>query len=153
MKPFQRFLDEQRDLVWRYLVAAVGRQDADDLFQETFMAAMRAYPRQPIANERAWVLTIAQRKAVDHFRGRARRAVPLAELPDAGTVDGQPVLEEPTWELVRGLPPKQRAAVLLRYAGDLTHAEIAASMGTSEEAARRNVHEGLGKLRAAGIER
>jgi DNA-directed RNA polymerase specialized sigma24 family protein len=48
---------------------------------------------------------------------------------------------------VHALPPKQRAAVLLRFAGDLTHAEVAAAMGTSEEAARRNAFEGLRKLR------
>ena len=149
VKPFQRFLDEQRDIVWRYLVAAVGRQDADDLFQETFLAAMRAYPREPIANERAWALTIAHRKMLDHFRARGRRPVPVEELPDAGTQDGHRVLEEPTWEAVHALPPKQRAAILLRYAGDLAHAEVAAALGISEEAARRNVHEGLKTLRAA----
>ncbi|WP_205697616.1 RNA polymerase sigma factor [Conexibacter sp. SYSU D00693] len=148
MKPFQRFLDEQRDGVWRYLVAAVGRQDADDLFQETFMAAMRAYPREPIANERAWALTIAHRKALDHHRARARRPVPVQDVPEVGVVDGHRVLEEPTWAQVRALPPKQRAAVLLRFAGDLAHAEVAAALGISEEAARRNVHEGLRKLRA-----
>ena len=45
------------------------------------------------------------------------------------------------------LPPKQRAAVTLRYASDLPHAEIAAALGCSPEAARRNLHEGLKKLR------
>lgn len=153
MKPFQRFLDDHRDIVWRYLVATVGRQDADDLFQETFLAAMRAYDRQPIDNERAWALTIAHRKALDHFRARARRPVPVEELPDPGTVDGRAVLEEPTWDAVRALPPKQRAAVTLRYAGDLAHGEVAVAMGITEEAARRNVHEGLRKLRTAGLER
>ena len=44
LPPFQRFLEDHRDDVWRFLVAAVGRTDADDCFQETFMAAMRAYP-------------------------------------------------------------------------------------------------------------
>ena len=46
--PFQRFLDAHREDVWRYLVAAVGREAADDCFQETFIAAMRAYPRTRI---------------------------------------------------------------------------------------------------------
>ncbi|HYF28146.1 MAG TPA: RNA polymerase sigma factor [Baekduia sp.] len=147
MTPFQRFLDEQRDAVWRFLVAAVGRQDADDLFQETFLAAMRAYPRTTIDNPRAWALTIAHRKALDHHRARARRPVPVAAVPDAGALDGHAVLEEPTWEAVRALPPKQRACVLLRYAGDLAHAEVAAALGISEEAARRNVSDGLRRLR------
>src|SRR5881275_2066051 len=68
LPPFQRFLEDHRDDVWRFLVAAVGRTDADDCFQETFMAAMRAYPRLraggPDHNLRAWVLTIAHRKAL-----------------------------------------------------------------------------------------
>ena len=43
--PFQRFLDEQREPVWRFLVASVGREHADDCFQETFISALRAYPK------------------------------------------------------------------------------------------------------------
>ena len=48
---------------------------------------------------------------------------------------------------VGDLPTKQRAAVLLRFAGDLAYREIGEATSTSEEAARRNVHEGLKKLR------
>ena len=51
------------------------------------------------------------------------------------------------WGAVRELPPKQRAAVTLRYAGDLPHAEIAAALGCSPEAARRSLHEGIKRLR------
>ena len=77
MIPFQRFLDEHRDVVWRFSVASVGRQEADDVFQETFLAAMRAYPRLRAGpNLQAWVLTIAHRKALDHFRARKRRPRP-----------------------------------------------------------------------------
>ena len=65
-------------------------------------------------------------------RGRARRA----PEPDAGV-----------WARVGALPPKQRAAVTLRYAGDLPHAEIAAALGCSPEAARRSLHEGIKRLR------
>ena len=149
LRPFQRFLDAHRNDVWRYLVAAVGRHDADDCFQETFMAAMHAYPDlRPGSNDRAWVLTIAHRKAIDHFRARARRALPAGdELPDAGGLD-PPLLDEGgLWARVGALPPKQRGAVLLRYVGDLTHAEVAAALDCSEEAARRSAHEGLKRLR------
>jgi RNA polymerase sigma factor (sigma-70 family) len=146
--PFQRFLDAHRDRVWRYLVGMVGPVDADDCFQETFMAAMRAYPKlRPDSNEKAWILTIAHRKALDHFNARKRRAVPVEELPEAGSEDRREVLEDVTWARVRELPPKQRAAVTLRYAGDLTHAEVAIALGCSEEAARRSAHEGLKRLR------
>jgi RNA polymerase sigma factor (sigma-70 family) len=145
--PFQRFLDDQREPVWRFLVAAVGREDADDCFQETFLAAMSAYPRlRPDSNLRAWVLTIAHRKALDHHRGRGRRAIPVEVVPEVAVHDPPPRDHE-TWQRVRELPPKQRAAILLRYAGDLTHAEVAAALDCSEEAARRSAHEGLKKLR------
>jgi DNA-directed RNA polymerase specialized sigma24 family protein len=51
------------------------------------------------------------------------------------------------WATVRGLPPKQRAAVVQRFVLDLAYAEIGARMGTSEEAARQNVSAGLRRLR------
>jgi RNA polymerase sigma factor (sigma-70 family) len=152
LPPFQRFLDEHREAVWRFLVSAVGRVDAEDCFQETFIAALRAYPRlRGDSNLRAWVLTIAHRKAIDVHRGRARRAVPVAE-PHA--VDGRAQIavelrDEHLWRAVQQLPDRQRAAVVLRYLGDLAHREIAAAIGCSEEAARRSLHEGLAKLRKA----
>jgi RNA polymerase sigma factor (sigma-70 family) len=147
-RPFQRFLDEQREPVFRFLVASVGREAADDCFQETFLAAMKAWPRlRKGSNERAWVMTIAHRKAMDHHRARARRAVPMEELPEVAVHDA-PLPDEETWTRVRELPPKMKAAVLLRYAGDLTHAEVAVALECSEEAARRSAHEGLKRLRA-----
>ena len=145
-EPFQRFLDAHRDDVWRFLVASVGRDDADDAFQETFLAAMRAYPRMKPRNPRAWVLTIAHRKALDHFRARKRRAVPVGDVPEVVATEDPGPRDEELWSRVHDLPRKQRAAVLLRFAGDLSHAEVAIAMGTSEEAARRNAFEGLRKL-------
>jgi RNA polymerase sigma factor (sigma-70 family) len=55
------------------------------------------------------------------------------------------------WQAVRELPPKQRAAVALRYVGDLRYREVARALECSEEAARRSVHEGLKVLRDAGV--
>lgn len=145
--PFQRFLDDHREDVWRYLIAAVGREAADDCFQETFIAAMRAYPRTRIGNARAWILTIAHRKALDHHRARARRPVPVGAVPDVPAPAEAERFGDGVWERVGDLPPKQRAALLLRFAGDLSHREVAAALGCSEEAARRSAHEGLKRLR------
>lgn len=147
-RPFQHFLDEQREPVFRFLVASVGREAAEDCFQETFLAALKAWPRlRKGSNERAWVMTIAHRKAMDHHRARAKRPVPVEELPEVAVHDAPP-RDEATWARVHALPPKMKAAVLLRYAGDLTHAEIAVALSCSEEAARRSAHEGLKRLRA-----
>jgi RNA polymerase sigma factor (sigma-70 family) len=167
MPPFQRFLDVHREAVWRFLVSSVGQTDAEDCFQETFIAALRAYTRlRPDSNLRAWVLTIAHRKALDVHRGHARGALPVAEIaavadgmggrPASGTrmrrlgnpgAEGPPGRNEALWEAVHELPARQRSAILLRYVADLHHRDIAATIGCSEEAARRSLHEGLTKLR------
>jgi RNA polymerase sigma factor (sigma-70 family) len=150
LPPFQHFLDTHSDEVFRLLVALVGPDQADDCFQETFIAALRAYPRlREDSDLRAWVLTIAHRKALDAHRASARRAIPVAEIseldrrsgPDAGEHDGR------LWSAVFDLPGRQRSAVLLRCVGELAHRDIAQAIGCSEEAARRSLHEGLSKLR------
>ena len=150
--PFQRFLDEQREPVWRFLVASVGREHADDCFQETFLAALRAYPRlRDAENLRGWALTIAHRKALDHHRARTRRPLPVADVPEQpGAVAAEPgaaLDDELTWSAVRGLPPRQRAVLTLRFAGDLTHAQMAAALGCTEEASRQAQRDGLKTLR------
>ena len=144
--PFQTFLDEHRGPVLGFLRAMVGPVDADDCFQETFMAALRNYESLDGANPRAWVMTIARNKAIDHHRGRARRAVPKADLPEVAASE-PPERDPELWAAVAELPDKQRAAVALRFAADLRYREVAAAMEITEEAARRNVHEGLRKLR------
>ena len=83
LPPFQAFFDSHRDEVLGFLSALVGPNEADDCFQETFVAALRAYPRlRADSNLRAWVLTIARRKAIDHHRARGRRALPSDDLPE-----------------------------------------------------------------------
>ncbi len=145
--PFQRLLDEHSTVVLRFLTASVGPVDADDCFQETVIAALRAYPRLRHAdNLKGWLLTIAHRKALDHHRSRARRAVPVPE-PEAGAAEPSAPRDDALWSAVHALPPKQRGAVLLRFVGDLSHREIASALGSSEEAARRALADGLAKLR------
>jgi len=134
--------------VYRFLVAAVGPQEAEDCFQETFLSALRAYPRlRDGSNLKGWLITIATRKALDHWRARRRRPVPVEEVPEHPAperADGEPEL----WRAVAALPPMQRAAVIHRYVLDLTYAQVAEALGTSEEAARANAYEGRRKLRA-----
>ncbi|MGH2889124.1 MAG: RNA polymerase sigma factor [Solirubrobacteraceae bacterium] len=156
LPPFQTLLDAHGRDVHRFLIATIGVADADDCYQETWLAALRAYPRlRDASNLRAWLLTIAHRKAIDHVRARARRATPVAEpaeLPAAGAqeppADGT---DDGLWAAVAALPAKQRTAVALRFVTDAAYSEIAAAMATSEEAARRNVHEGLKRLRQEAL--
>jgi len=146
--PFQRLLEDHRAEVYRFLVASVGRQAADDCFQETFLSALRAYPRLRDANNlRGWLLTIATRKALDHWRAEKRRPIPVEHLPESPTAEADGT-DADLWRAVGGLPPMQRAAVIHRYVLDLTYAQVAEALGCSVEAARANAYEGRRKLRA-----
>jgi len=148
LPPFQWLLDEHAGAVLRFLVSQVGTAEADDCFQETMLAALRAYPRlEHGANLRGWLLTIARRKAVDSFRTAARRPASL----DGATGDiaaAEPAAPDTElWESVERLPAKQRLSVGLRFAEDRPYDEIARTLSISQDAARRNVHEGIKKLR------
>jgi RNA polymerase sigma factor (sigma-70 family) len=151
--PFQDFLEANRTSVYRFLVAAVGMGEVEDCFQDTFMSALRAYPRVTEAERLdRWILKIASRKAIDHHRARARRPVPaenVADLADAAVAVAEAEAEPgaPVWEMVAALPPRQRVAVVHRHAFDRSYDEIAELMGCSEQTARANVSLGVRALR------
>ncbi|MFI5027815.1 MAG: RNA polymerase sigma factor [Solirubrobacterales bacterium] len=150
LPPFQLLLDRHAADVMAVLRGAVGAGAAEDCFQDTFLAALRAYPRlESDENLRGWLLTIAHRKAIDHHRANGRRAIPVADVAERAAEDPESGIgaDAELWELVGALPPKQRAAVTLRYACDLPHAEIAAALDCSPAAARRSLHEGMKRLR------
>jgi RNA polymerase sigma factor (sigma-70 family) len=142
--PFERFYLEHRDSVLAHLRRLLGRQSAEDAFQETFLRALRAYPRLKHAdNLRAWILTIATNVAVDDRR-RLRPTVP--ELPDLETTD-EPLAYEELRELTAALPPTERAAVFLRYGYDLSYDQIGVALGSSSDAARQAASSGIRRLR------
>ena len=149
LPPFQTLVEEHRVDLYRFCVVIAGRGEADDVFQESWVAALRAYPKLRRAdNLRAWLFRIAQNKAIDLHRSRARRPLPVEEVPEPvarepARLDGDPEL----WGAVRELPPKQRTAVFCRAVLGMPYAELGALLECSEEAARRNVFEGLKRLR------
>jgi RNA polymerase sigma factor (sigma-70 family) len=150
LPPFQAVFEAQRTDVYRFLLATAGPADADDCFQETWISAMRAYPRLRSAeNLRGWLLRIAQNKAIDAHRARGRRPLPVERVPERPAADQRPSLDgQPElWEAVRALPPKQRGAVYCRAVLGMPYDELAGLLDCSEDAARRNVHEGLKRLR------
>jgi RNA polymerase sigma factor (sigma-70 family) len=141
--PFERFYEEHRIEVLRLLRRRLGANRAEDAFQETFLRALRAYGRLEHGEHlRAWVLTIAKNVAVD----TARRTRPAGELPETGVEDSRPEYEELA-HMTDGLPPKERAAVVLRYGYDLSYDQIAAALGSSEDAARQAASTGVRRLR------
>jgi RNA polymerase sigma factor (sigma-70 family) len=147
LPPFQTLIDEHAADLHRYLVASSGPHDGADAFQETMLAALRAYPSlRSDQNLRGWLFTIAHRKVIDLVRGRGRRADPVGDPPEVAHVDADGGDEE-LWHAVAALPPKQRSAVVQRYVLDRPYVEIAEVIGSSEEAARQNVRAGLQRLR------
>jgi RNA polymerase sigma factor (sigma-70 family) len=152
LPPFQALVDGHAGELHRFLTMLVGPDDADDCLQETLLAALRSYTRLASAdNLRAWLFTIAHRKAIDVGRRRARRRVDGLQALDGHrrqpAVEPAEPADEQLWREVRSLPPKQRAAVVHRFVFDLPYVEVAQRMGCSEEAARQSVRAGLMKLR------
>lgn len=160
--PFEDAVSEHGATVLRVCRAVLGAgADAEDAWSETFLAALRAWPElAPDANVEAWLVRIAQRKAIDVVRARARRAVPTDDIPEprqprdalqaAGRpqADGDPATAEiDLWRAVAALPERQRLAIAYHYLGGLPHAETAGLIGGTPEAVRRAAADGLRTLR------
>ena len=150
MKPFEQIVAEHGPMVLRVCRAVLGPTDAEDAWSETFLAALKAYPELPAeANVQAWLVTIAHRKAVDVTRARARRPVPVEELPDRASSSGRPESwDGDLWDALARLPDKQRATVAYHYLAGLPYREIAEIVGGSTDAARRAAADGIRALRA-----
>ena len=143
LPPFERFYEQHRHEVYAFLVRRLGRDRAEDAFQETFLRALRAYSGLRHAEHlRAWAFTIASRIAIDEHR----RARPDADLPELATQDGRPAFAE-IEHLADQLPPTERAAVVLRYGYDLDYADIGAALGSNATAARQAASAGIRRLR------
>jgi RNA polymerase sigma factor (sigma-70 family) len=141
--PFELFYEQHRTEVMRLLRRRLGRERADDAFQETFLRALQAYTRLDHGEHlRAWVLTIARNVATDMLR----RSQLVAEPVEPAAEDERPAYEELA-PLTDGLPPTERAAVVLRYGYDLPYDRIAVALGSSPDAARQAASTGVRRLR------
>jgi RNA polymerase sigma factor (sigma-70 family) len=147
MIPFQAVLDEHGVALYRHLVGVLGPHDGADCYQETVIAALRAWPPAHDSNIRGWLFTVAHRKVIDHARASSRRAVPVGNVPERPVAVGADGGDDALWAAVRSLPPKQRAAVALRHADDWGYDEIAVVLDCTEAAARQSVKAGLDRLR------
>src|SRR5690242_18914865 len=164
--PFEQILRRHEREIMRYLLRVLGdREDAADLFQETWLRAYRAYPRlHPESDARPWLYAIATNLCRNRARNGARRVRVIThdseQCPTTDTTgrphhspqenDGYAMVH--IRELISHLPIKQRQALYLRYFGGLEYAEIATTINCSQESARANVSQAMRKLKAAGCE-
>lgn len=156
LPPFDRVVREHGPVVLRVCRAVLGADaEADDAWQETFLAALRSYPGlDPATNLQAWLVTVAHRKALDVVRARERRgpAVPAPDDADpaAAANPSRAAEDRALRDAVAALPERQRWAVALHHLGGLTYAEVAALVGGTEQAARRAAADGVAALRRTG---
>jgi len=119
--------------------------DADDAAQEAVLRAFRhrAGRRDPAAH-RAWLRTIARNEALRLAERAGRRAEVLTAAVDAETepdhADAAGLFDERLRAVLKGLPARDRALLLLRYVADLPHAAIAAELGLPEATVRVRIH-------------
>ncbi len=155
---FEGVVSAHHGEIFRYLQRVVGRSGyADDLSQETFLRAFRAYRALPkSANVRAWLFSIATNLAKNHFRAETRRRraygeVSVAERDSARSAPEAELVSRETGALVetivQRLPLKQRLAFTQRKIHGLDYEAIGQSLGCSAESARANVFQALRKIR------
>jgi RNA polymerase sigma factor (sigma-70 family) len=148
LPPFEEVVQAHGPTVWRVCRALLGPVEADDAWSETFLAALRTYPRlRADSNVEAWLVTIAHRKAIDQHRVRSRAPLPVPEPPEPDPAPSDTTVDGDLWDEVRALPFTQRAAVTYHHLVGLPYAEIAAILGNSEAAARRAAADGIKTLR------
>jgi RNA polymerase sigma-70 factor (ECF subfamily) len=159
--PFEELMERHQREIMRYLLRVSGdREDAADLFQETWLRAYRAYPRlNPESEARPWLYAIATNLCRNRARDRARHAQVVVDDDEEHSAvdrigkahrslnenDGYAVVR--MRELISELPAKQREALSLRYFAGLNYAEIATVIGCSHESARANVSQAMRKLK------
>lgn len=145
---FGELLERHEREIFAYALRLVGdRDDADDVYQETFLAAFRAWPPPRRGQERAWLYRIATNKVIDRSR-RAKRLVRMNDLRLAAPErDGVSLADLAA--AIKVLPEGQRAAFVLRKVEGLDYPEVAQALECSEDAARQRVAEAMKKVREA----
>lgn len=140
-------------------------QDAEDLVQETFLRAHRAWPRfQARSQAGTWLYRICTNAGLDLLRKRRSQPVPFACEPGDDSLPGdllptvapspeRLVLSRETGAAFRAafatLTPLERAAVSLRHFEDHSIADISAMLGVRSSAAKNTIFRGVRKLRRA----
>ena len=148
--------------ILRYLLRVSGnRDDAADLFQETWLRAYRAYPRlEPKSEVRPWLYAIAVNLCRNRARDGARRGRVIVSADEKnpasersghahrGFSENEGYAAVRMREMIASLPPKQREALRLRCFAGLDYTEIAAAMDCSEQGARANVSQAIRKIKS-----
>lgn len=137
MLNWEAIIRQHGDVVWKTAMRLLGSDaDAQDCFQETFLAAMRFSEREPVQNWEALLRRIATRQALRLLRSRRQRtADKLSEAVDVDESPAEKLQNVESAERLRlaiaSLPDDLAEAVCLRFDQQLSYAEIGEAMGVT----------------------
>lgn len=157
---FAEVYEEHAAGVYRYCLSQLGDPAAaEDAAAEAFISAYAAWPRFAETAEdgvRRWMFRIARNAVMDVHRRRRRRALLLGRLggngaapADVETVAGVRAELREVLDAVGGLGSRDRELLGLRVAAGMSYAEVATTVGITEDAARTATHRALARVRAA----
>ena len=146
---FIRFWEQTCDKVSAYMFCACNnRSDTEDLVQECYLRALRNWRSfNGQGSRRAWLFAIAKNTQADWYRARARRSGPLEPLPTGESHDSTFEDVEVAWRVVEDLDPYHRQIIHLRFAADLSYAEIADILHVPVGTVRSRLHRALKAVR------
>ena len=156
---FEQAYDDNLARVYGFFAYRVaGRDDAEDLTQQTFERGLRAWDR--FDSRRAavgtWLLAIARNLLIDHYRAAVPESVsgplqdvPAGELPTYNGAGPSLGLEPELAEALDGLEQRDREILALRYGADLTGPEIVELTGLTLANVQQIISRSLRKLREA----
>lgn len=148
---FAEFVAARSSALHRTAYLLVGeRQLAQDLLQEALTKTYVAWPRlRDHGRAEAYTRKAITTTAISWYRRRSWGERPTDAVPDRAGTD--PFADLPTrqllWEALQALPPRQRAAIVLRFYEDLSEARTAELLGCAPGTVKSQVHAGLRKLR------
>ena len=154
-------IDREGPAVWRTVRRLLTRRaDAEECFQETFLAALQLWRRQPVRSPRAALQRLATARAIDRLRRRYRDAGRLAgatshavpdSLPDVGPSPPERADASELAEALRAalaqLPEKQADAFCLHCLDGYSYREVAEVLGVSGDNVGVLIHRARARLR------
>ncbi len=155
---FTQLYERYFDRIYRYVALRIGdKAEAEDMTQQVFLNALQSissfkWKGIPFS---AWLYRIAHNQVVDYLRKKKRRPVtPLDEPPASSDIDSNPqLMAEHSLDIeqlllaTQQLTEAQREVISLRFAGELSTAQVAKIMGKSQGAVKALQHSAIVALR------
>lgn len=148
--------DQFGGVVYGLAARIVGNVEAADICQEVFVTLWNQAERVDVGRGslRAFLVTVARRRCIDHLRKQGRRTAneeravraDPAPAPDVGEAALAMIAGQRVRDAMKALPPAQRIAIQLAYFEGLTFRQVAEATGASEGTAKSRIRLGLGRL-------